>query len=112
MVDSSGANYAGIRTVFGIEFMTQKVISCQWHFMHIMEQLVHKIPEEDQEEFLQLCQALCKKTTIAEYQLIATRLHQIAQNCPEVITKLNWRHVRRWHVFGALSRCHPVYFTR
>ena len=101
MVDSAGANYAGIRSVFGIEFMTQKVISCQWHFMHIMEQLVHKVAEEDQQEFLELCQALCKKTTIAEYQLTATRLHQIAQNSPEIISKLNWWHVRRWHVFGA-----------
>ena len=69
--------------------------------MHVMEQLVHKLPEENQEEFLELCHSLCKKTTIPEYQLIATRLHQMAQNCPEIISKLNWWHVRRWHVFGA-----------
>ena len=25
----------------------------------------------------------------------------MAQNCPEIISKLNWWHVRRWHVFGA-----------
>ena len=67
----------------------------------VMEQLAHKIPEEDQEEFLQLCHALCKKTTIPEYQLVAIRLHQIAQKCPVIISKLNWWHVRRWHVFGA-----------
>ena len=76
MVDSAGSNYGGIKSVFGIDYMTQKVISCQWHFMNVMEQFVHKIPEEDQEEFLQLCNALCKKTTIPEYQLVATRLHQ------------------------------------
>ena len=101
MVDSAGSNYGGIRNVFGLEYMTTKVISCQWHFMHVMEQLVKKLPEEDQEEFLELCHSLCKKTTIPEYQLIATRLHQMAQNCPQIISKLNWWHVRRWHVFGA-----------
>ena len=101
MVDSAGSNYGGIRSVFGIDYMTQKVISCQWHFMNVMEQFVYKIPEEDQEEFLQLCHALCKKTTIPEYQLVATRLHQIAQKWPVIISKLNWWHVRRWHVFGA-----------
>ena len=101
MVDSAGYNYGGIRSVFGIDYMTQKVISCQWHFMNVMEQFEHKIPEEDQEEFLQLCHALCKKTTIPEYQLVATRLHQIAQKWPVIISKLNWWHVRRWHVFGA-----------
>ena len=101
MVDSAGSNYGGIRNVFGLEYMTTKVISCQWHFMHVMEQLVHKLPEEDQEEFLELRHSLCKKTTIPEYQLIATRLHQMAQNCPQIISKLNWWHVRRWHVFGA-----------
>ena len=64
--------------------------------MHVMEQLVKKLPEKDQEEFLELCHSLCKKTTIPEYQLIATRLHQMAQNCPQIISKLNW-----WHVFRA-----------
>ena len=101
MVDSAGSNYGGIRSVFGIDYMTQKVISCQWHFMNVMEQFLHKIPKEDQEEFLQLCHALCKKTTIPEYQLVATRLHQIAQKWPVIISKLNWWHVRRWHVFRA-----------
>ena len=101
MVDSAGSNYGGIRAIFGLEYMTNKVISCQWHFMHIMEQLAHKIADENQEEFLQLCHALCKKTTIPEYQLVATRLHQIAQKCPIITSKLNWWHVRRWHVFGA-----------
>ena len=101
MVDSAGSNYGGIRSVFGIDYMPHKVISCQWHFLNVMEQLAHKIPEEDQEEFLQLCHALCKKTAIPEYQLVATRLHQIAQKCPVIISKLNWWHVRRWKVFGA-----------
>ena len=34
MVDSAGSNYGGIRSVFGIDYMTHKVISCQWNFLN------------------------------------------------------------------------------
>ena len=56
MVDSSGANYAGVRITFGLEYMIDKLISCQWHFMHNMEILAQSITEEeDKDDFLELC---------------------------------------------------------
>ena len=101
MVDSAGANYGGVKVVFGLDYMTQKLISCQWHFMHVMEQFVVKLQESIQEEFLELCYNLCKSTTIVSYQLTAARLNQMALGCQIMVSKLNWWHVRRWHVFGA-----------
>ena len=32
MVDENGANYCAIRKVFGLEFATSKVVSCQMHY--------------------------------------------------------------------------------
>ena len=102
MVDSSGANYAGVRITFGLEYMIDKLISCQWHFMHNMEILAQSITEEeDKDDFLELCQKLLLSTTILEYQLVAGRLGQLAEKYPFLKPKLNWWHVRRWHVFGA-----------
>ena len=46
MVDSSGANYCAVKLVFGIEYMSQKLISCQWHFVHNMEQLSSEFDED------------------------------------------------------------------
>ena len=95
IVDSSGANYCAVKLVFGIEYMSQKLISCQWHFMHNMEQLSSEFDEDIKEEFLQLCQELLKTTTILEYQLVAGRLKQIADKYPSIRGPLNWWHVRR-----------------
>ena len=108
MVDSSGANYCAVKLVFGIEYMSQKLISCQWHFMHNMEQLSSEFDEDIKEEFLQLCQELLKTTTILEYQLVAGRLKQISDKYPNIRGPLNWWHVRRWHVFGSF-RCGPTH---
>ena len=108
MVDSSGANYCAVKLVFGIEYMSQKLISCQWHFMHNMELLSASFDEDIKEEFLQLCQELLKTTTILEYRLVAGRLKQIADKYPCIQGPLNWWHVRRWHVFGAF-RCGPTH---
>ena len=32
VVDKNGANYCAIKEVFGVYFMTSKVVSCQMHF--------------------------------------------------------------------------------
>ena len=37
MVDNAGANYCGMRLVFGIDYMAKKIITCQWYFLHNME---------------------------------------------------------------------------
>ena len=102
MVDNSGANYAGVRIVFGLEYMIDKMLSCQWHFMHNMEILAQSITDEKEcDDFLELCQKLLLSTTIVEYQLTAGMLGQLAEKYPFLRPKLNWWHVRRWHVFGA-----------
>ena len=36
MVDENGANYSAIRKVFGLEFATSKVVSCQMHYKNVV----------------------------------------------------------------------------
>ena len=102
MVDSAGSNYRGIKEVYGLSYMSNKIISCQWHFLNIMEQIVvHLEVEKDREEFMNLCHSLCDKKTIDEYKLCAARLDQLATGKPIILNKLKWWHMCRWHVFGA-----------
>ena len=108
MVDSGGANYCGVREVFGLEFCNLKLISCQWHFLHQIESSVTRLPPELRDDFVQQCVDLCNTTTIPQYQLIASRLKQISIQYQDIQNKLNWWHVRRYHVFGAF-RNGPVH---
>ena len=102
MVDSAGSNYRGIKEVYGLSYMSNKIISCQWHFLNIIEQIVvHLEVEKDREEFMNLCHSLCDKKTIDEYKLCAARLNQLATGKPIILNKLKWWHMCRWHVFGA-----------
>ena len=32
MVDENGANFCALRTIFGLDFVTSKVVSCQMHY--------------------------------------------------------------------------------
>ena len=34
MCDESGANFQGMKGVFGPETVTHKIKTCQWHFLH------------------------------------------------------------------------------
>ena len=104
MVGSAGNNYRGIKEVYGLSYMSNKIISCQWHFLNIMEQIVvHLEVEKDREEFMNLCRSLCDKKTIDEYKLCAARLDQLAMGKPIILNKLKWWHMHRCHVFGAFK---------
>ena len=67
MVDENGANYCTIRKVFGLEFATTKVVSCQMHYKNDVNRASLKIGDNYKGVFKNICHEMCSITTIAEY---------------------------------------------
>ena len=104
MCDETGPNCTGIGTVYDEKFVTERVISYQWHFMnevHKVQDRINKIGEQFQQEFLELCTNMCRVKTVAEYGLVLARLVEIVNMIPEAGNFLEWYDVRRFHLFPA-----------
>ena len=101
MVDNAGTNYCGVWLVFRIEYMTNKVIACQWHFLHNMDLLAHTMDEKDRNMFIQYCSNLLEATTVTQYQLICGLLSRYTKKYLQVKPKVKWWHVCWWLVFLA-----------
>ena len=67
MVDENGANYCAIRKVFGLEFATTKVVSCQMHYKNDVNRASLKIGDNYKGVFKNICREMCSITTVAEY---------------------------------------------
>ena len=66
MVDKNGANYCAIRKVFGLEFATTKVVSCQMHYKNDVNRASLKIGDNYKGVFKNICHEMCSVTTVAE----------------------------------------------
>ena len=67
MVDENAANYCTIRKVFGLEFATSKVDSCQMHYKNDVNRASLKIGDSYKDVFKKVCHEMCSVTTVAEY---------------------------------------------
>ena len=67
MVDENGANYCATRKVFGLEFATSKVVSCQMHYKNDVNRASLKIGDTYKDVFKNICHEMCSVTTLAEY---------------------------------------------
>ena len=101
MFDEAGANFTSVKGVFGDEFVKNRVVSCQWHFMNKVMERIHKIGEEDQGEFAEKAGQMCRVPTVPEFELLYRRLKEICEKYPDVGNFLDWYYVRRTHLFPA-----------
>ena len=67
MVDENSTNYCTIRKVFGLEFATSKVVSCQMHYKNDVNMASLKIGDSYKDVFKNICHEMCSNTTVAEY---------------------------------------------
>ena len=104
MTDEAGAHFTAMRHVFGDEFVNKKCITSQWHFLNRVNEKIHKIGEEYQEEFLEKATLLCKLPTVPEFEIVFARLKEIAAIFPEVGNFLEWYYARRIHLFPAFRK--------
>ena len=96
LCDETRANYKAIRLVYGKEFCTQRVHSCQFHFkQQVQKKKKHEVPEDVREEVIDTCNQLCKVTTVSKYNMLQGKLEEVAARVPQL-----WWHDRRSHIFG------------
>ena len=103
LFDEAGANFTSVKGVFGDDFVKERVVTCQWHFMNKVMERVQKIPnEKDAEEFATKAAQMCRVPTVAEFELLYARLKELCDDYPEVTGDfLVWYYARRSHLFRA-----------
>ena len=67
MVDEKDANYCAVKQVFGLHFMTSKVVSCQMHYKNDVNKASFRIGVCFRDEFKNMCYELCTIATIVQY---------------------------------------------
>ena len=68
MVDENGANYCAIQKVFGLDFVTSKVVSCQMHYKNDVNRVSFRISESYRDLFRSICHEMCSTATVARVQ--------------------------------------------
>ena len=101
MCDEAGANIKGIKEALGLEFAATRIVTCQWHFMNSVNEKIHSIGEEDQEEFVKHAGDLCRVLTVPEFELIFADMQRIVSKNPQYGSSLDWYYAQRFHLFPA-----------
>ena len=101
LCDEAGGNIRGIKEALGLEFAATRVVTCQWHFMNKINERIQKIGEDFQEEFVTSAGQLCRVQSVAEFELIFSRMREIVAKFPEFGNSLDWYYARRFHLFPA-----------
>ena len=101
LCDEAGGNIRGIKEALGLEFAAARVVTCQWHFMNKINERIQKIGEDFQEEFVTSAGHLCRVQSVAEFELIFSRMREIVAKFPEFGNSLDWYYARRFHLFPA-----------
>ena len=101
LCDEAGGNIRGIKEALGLEFAATRVVTCQWHFMNKINEQIQKIGEDFQEEFVTSAGQLCRVQSVAEFELIFSRMREIVAKFPEFGNSLDWYYARRFHLFPA-----------
>ena len=68
MVDENGANYCAIKKVFGLDFVTSKVVSCQMHYKNDANRASFRIGDSYRVIFKNICHKMCSVVTVGEYK--------------------------------------------
>ena len=104
MVDENSANYCAIRRVFGLEFATSKVVSCQMHYKNDVNGASLKISDSYKDVFKNISHEMCSVTTVAEYKDRKKQLEEIANIFPQISSWINWVDARKYHIFSTLRQ--------
>ena len=59
MFDENGANYCAIQKVFGFDFVTSKVVSCQMQYKNDVNRVSFRIGPSYRYLFKSICHGMC-----------------------------------------------------
>ena len=98
--DEGGANFKAIREVYGEEFVRQRVKGCQWHFKSNVRKHINKVGQCHRQRFQEICDEMCRVTTVAAFKELITELKQIADLYPDLHPFVKYWELRKTHVFA------------
>ena len=98
--DEGGANFKAIREVYGEEFVRHRVKGCQWHFKSDVRKHINKVGPGHRQRFQEICEEMCRVTTVAAFKELITELKQIADLYPELHPFVKYWDLRKTHVFA------------
>ena len=98
--DEGGANFKAIREVYGEEFVRQRVKGCQWHFKSDVRKHINKVGQCHRQRFQEICDEMCRVTTVAAFKELITELKQIADLYPDLHPFVKYWDLRKTHVFA------------
>ena len=104
MVDENSSNHCAIRKIFGLFFVTSKVVSCQMHYKNNVNRASFRISDSYRDLFKNICHGMCFFATIGEYGEKKKWLDEMAYIFPNIIPWINWWDARKYHMFPAF-RC-------
>ena len=84
MVNENCANYCAIQKVFGLDFVTSNVVSCQMHYKNDVNRTSFRISDSYRDLFKSICHKMCSVATIAEYNKKKKWLDEIANILPNI----------------------------
>ena len=98
--DEGGANFKAIREVYGEEFVRHRVKGCQWHFKSDVRKHINKVGQGHRQRFQEICDEMCRVTTVAAFKELITEMKQIADLYPELHPFVKYWDLRKTHVFA------------
>ena len=101
MCDELGSNHVALKNVFGEEFATTRVVTCQWHFLQDAHRKSATLPQELRPQFLQRCQGAVTAVSLEQYEEFHTYMETLCASYPDMNSWRNWWHARRSHIFAA-----------
>ena len=101
MTDENGANFCGIREIYGADFEKQQVVSCQLHFKLDVQRNRNKVGTENREDFIKKLHQMLHVPTVGHYNKIREEVEEIVSIYLVVKIFFQWWDARRYHVFPA-----------
>ena len=90
MVDENGANFCGIREIYGADFEKQQVVSCQLNFKLDVQRKKNKVGIEHREDFIKKLHQMLPAPTVGHYNKIREEVEEIVSIYPGVKNFFQW----------------------
>ena len=89
--DEGGANFTGLKEVYGEEFVQGRVYGCQWHFNNDVQNKAAKISDPVlKQKFTDTCKKLFEVTKASNYNILKLMLDEMAKLHPDLKPWIAW----------------------
>ena len=104
MVDDNVTNYIAIEELFGVDFLTSKVIRYQMHYKNGVTKASLRLGVSFRGKFKNICNKMCTVATVTQYSEQKKLLEEMVNLFPDITRWVAWWDARKYHTFVAFRR--------